>query len=175
VSTRSSAASAKPAAPAIARLRPAFIAQGVLVGASLVIYALVLIQASNHHQDLDAYRGAANDMLSGRPLYSTFLQHPFPDPTLRPAYIYPPAFAVLVTPLGLLSPAVAALVWLVLNQAALAATIWLVLRWLRPPSWAVAAIIAGTVTFYPLWIDVVQGQANLPVLFLVTLLSLIHI
>jgi alpha-1,2-mannosyltransferase len=141
----------------------------VLVGASVAIYALVLVQASLHQQDFGAYLGAARDVLDGRPLYSTFLQHPFPDPTLRPAYIYPPAFALLVTPLGLLPPALAGAIWLIINQAALAATMWIVLRWLRPTSWAVAAIIVGTVTFYPLWIDVVQGQANLPVLFLTVL------
>lgn len=134
-----------------------------------MVYVLVLVQASLHQQDFGAYLGAARNVLNGQPLYATFLQHPFPDPTLRPAYIYPPAFALLVTPLGLLSPALAAAIWLILNQAALAATMWIVLRWLRPPWWAVAAIIAATVTFYPLWIDVVQGQANLPILFLTAL------
>jgi alpha-1,2-mannosyltransferase len=167
VSTPSTAAGR--AAPAVARLHPAFIAQAVLAGASIVIYAMVLVQASFHQQDLGAYLGAARNMINGRPLYAAFLQHPFPDPTLRPAYIYPPVFALLVTPVGLLPPVVAGAIWLILNQAALAATLWIVLRWLRPPRWAVAAIVVATVTFYPLWIDVVQGQANLPLLFLTVL------
>lgn len=155
-------------ARAIATVRPAVIARGALIGAPLAIYALVIISAGLHHQDLDAYLGAARDVLHGQPLYATFLQHPFPDPTLRPAYIYPPAFAVLMAPLGLLPSSLAAIVWMIANQAALAASVWIFLRWLRPPAWATAAIIAATVTFYPVWADVVQGQANLIVLVLVT-------
>ena len=58
--------------------------------------------------------------------------------------------------------------WLVLNQSALALAIILVVRRYRPGPWATAALIAGTVTFYPLWIDAVQGQANVLVLVLIT-------
>ena len=166
MSTRSS--TAQPSLTSVASPRPAFIVQGALVGASLAIYGLVLISAGLHHQDLDAYLRAARDLATGKPLYADFLQHPFPDPTLRPAYIYPPVFALLLTPLGLVPPAIAGGIWLVLNQAALAASVWIVLRWLRPPAWGMAAVIAATATFYPLWIDVAQGQANLLVLFLVT-------
>lgn len=168
MSTPSSAAPSRPATrPAIATVRPAVIARGALIGASLAIYALVIVNAGLHHQDLDAYLGAARDVLHGKPLYATFLQHPFPDPTLRPAYIYPPAFAVFIAPLGLLPSSLAAIVWMIANQAALAASAWIFQRWRRPPAWATAAIIAATVSFYPLWVDVAQGQANLMVLFLV--------
>jgi alpha-1,2-mannosyltransferase len=137
------------------------------VGSALAIYALVLIQAGLHHQDLDAYLAAGRAVLHGQPLYAPFLQHPFPDPALRPAYIYPPAFALLVAPLGLLPDAAANVIWLLIGQAALAAALVITLRWLRPPAAAVTAILCATVTFYPLWIDAVQGQANLLVLLLV--------
>src|SRR5205807_1868635 len=43
-----------------------------------------------------------------------------------------------------------------------------VVRWLRPTRWAVVGVLVATLTFYPLWVDVVQGQANLLVLMLVT-------
>jgi alpha-1,2-mannosyltransferase len=154
--------------PALRGVRPSFTAQAVLVGATLAIYGLVLIGAAGRHQDFDAYLKAGADIFSGQPLYTAFLHHPFPDPTLRPAFIYPPAFALLVTPLAPLPRGVAVLVWLVINQAALWASLALVLRWLHPPAWATVVAIAATATFYPLWIDVTQGQANLLILFFVT-------
>jgi hypothetical protein len=55
-----------------------------------------------------------------------------------------------------------------MEQASLAVAVVVVLRWLRPTSWAVAALLFATLTFYPLWVDVAQGQANLLVLLLVT-------
>jgi alpha-1,2-mannosyltransferase len=168
VSTPPSAARATPAAPAVGKLRAAFVAQGALIGASLATYALVLLQAGQH-QDFEAYLAAARSILQGHPLYAAFLQHPFPDPTLRPAYIYPPIFAVMIAPWGWLPVGMGALGWLLLGQAALVASMVTVLRWLRPNAWACAGIVAATATFYPLWVDAVQGQANLPILLLVTL------
>jgi alpha-1,2-mannosyltransferase len=158
----------KPVAPALLRLRLTFVAQAVLVGAALAIYAIVLIQAGPAHQDFGVYLGAARDLWHGQPLYAAFLHHPFPDPTLRPAYIYPPAFAVLVAPLGLLPDLNAGIVWTLIEQAALAAALVIVLRRWRPSAWAVTALLCATFTFYPLWVDAVQGQANLLVLLLVT-------
>jgi alpha-1,2-mannosyltransferase len=167
VSTPRSAARATPASPTIGRVRPAFVAQAVLVGVAVVIYALVLSQGL-HHQDFGTYLNAARDIVQGQPLYAAFLHHPFPDATLRPAYIYPPSFALLIAPLGLLPDAAATAVWIALQQAALAVAIVLVLRWLRPTRWAVVGLVVATLSFYPLWVDVVQGQANLLVLLLVT-------
>jgi len=144
------------------------VAQAVLVGVAVIIYALVLSQGVLHHQDFGAYLNAARDIVQGRPLYAAFLHHPFPDATLRPAYIYPPSFALLIAPLGLLPEGAAAAVWVALQQAALAVAIVVVLRWLRPTRWAVVGLLVATLSFYPLWVDVVQGQANLLVLLLVT-------
>jgi len=157
----------KPVAPALTRIRLTFVVQAALVGAAVAIYAIVLSQAGPVHQDFGTYLAAARDIWHGQPLYTAFLQHPFPDPTLRPAYIYPPAFAILVAPLGLLPNVVASLLWMLIGQASLAAAVILVQRRLRPTSWAVTAIICATLTFYPLWVDAVQGQANLIVMLLV--------
>ena len=168
MSTPRSAARATPDLPAIGRVRPAVVIQAVLVGVAVVIYILVLSQAGLHHQDFGVYLAAARDLLHGQPLYTAFLHHPFPDATLRPAYIYPPIFALLVAPLGLVPDSVAAAVWMAVEQASLAVAVVVVLRWLRPTRWAVVALLFATLTFYPLWVDVVQGQANLLVLLLVT-------
>jgi alpha-1,2-mannosyltransferase len=168
VSTPRSAARATPALNPIDRVRPAFVAQAVLAGVAIVIYALVLNQGIHHHQDFGAYLNAARDIWQGQPLYAAFLHHPFPDATLRPAYIYPPSFALLIAPLGLLPEVAAAAVWMAVEQAALAVAIVVTSQWLRPTRWAVAAVLVATLSFYPLWVDVVQGQANLLVLLLVT-------
>lgn len=167
----SSPPSALPAAPAgLARgkVRAPLLVQAALVAAALTLYVLVLGQATQRHQDYGAYLKAAQDLLGAQPLYATFLHHPFPDPTLRPAYIYPPAFALLFAPFSLLPESVGAVAWLLIGQAALTATLVLVLRTERATSWAVTALLCLTFTFYPLWIDAVQGQANLPILLLVT-------
>jgi len=152
----------------VGRVRPAVVAQAALVGVAAVIYVMILAQGGLHHQDFAVYLAAARDVVHGQPLYAAFLHHPFPDATLRPAYIYPPSFALLIAPLGLLPDGVAAAVWLAVEQASLAVALIVVVRWLRPTRWAVAALLFATLTFYPLWVDVVQGQANLLVLLLVT-------
>lgn len=167
MSTPPSAIRAVPAAPARGKVRLRPVAQAVLAAAALGLYLIVLGQMPERHQDLSAYLAAARDAFHGHPLYAPFLHHPFPDATLRPAFIYPPVFALLMVPLGLVSEPVAAATWLVISQAALAAALLLVLRHLRPPGWATTAILCATLTFYPLWIDVVQGQANLLILVLV--------
>ena len=168
MSTPPFAAPARAVAPAVRRVRPAFVAQAALVGSALALYALVLVQGGWYHQDLDAYLAAGRAIWDGQPLYAPFLHHPFPDAALRPAYIYPPVFAFLVAPLTLVPVAVATVVWMLVGQAALAAALVLTLRWLRPSAWAATAIVCATATFFPLWIDAVQGQANLVVVLLVT-------
>ena len=143
-------------------------AQAGLLAAALTLSVLVLTQATRHPQDLTAYLRAASDVWNGRPLYATFLHHPFFDPTLRPAFIYPPAFALLFAPLALIPAQAATVLWLMLCQGCLIAAVVLVVRAQRPGSWALAALLCATFTFYPLWVDAIQGQANLPILLLVT-------
>lgn len=168
MSTPPSAARSNPAAPAFGKVRPSVIAQAVLVGAALTIYLLVLLQGGGPRQDFDTYVAAGRTLLHGDALYAAFLHHPFPDPTLRPAYIYPPVFALLVVPFALIPEPVAAVAWTVIDQLALLGSLAIVIRWLRPPGWALTTILCTTATFYPLWIDTVQGQANLLILLLVT-------
>jgi alpha-1,2-mannosyltransferase len=148
-------------------VRPAVVAQAGLVGAALGVYLLVLGAAVFHQQDLDAYLAGARQIWSGAPLYSTFLSHPFPDPTLRPAYIYPPVFAITTAPLALLPRGTAGVAWLVTTQLSLLAAMLVALRWLRPARRALTVALLATLTFYPLWIDATQGQANLPLMLLV--------
>jgi alpha-1,2-mannosyltransferase len=134
---------------------------------ALGVYLLVLRAAVFHQQDLDAYLAGARQIWSGAPLYATFLSHPFPDPTLRPAYIYPPVFAIVTAPLALLPRGIAGVAWLVITQVSLLAAMLVAVRWLRPGRWALTVALLATFTFYPLWIDVTQGQANLPLMLLV--------
>jgi len=138
-----------------------------LVAASLILYAAVLFSSS--HQDLQTYLAAGHDLAAGRPLYATFLHHPFPDATLRPAYIYPPAFALLMVPLTWLPPGMAAWPWLLAMQAALALGMATMLRLVRPGGAAIWVALLLTFSFYPLLVDIAQGQANLLVLALLVL------
>ena len=140
-----------------------------LLAAAVTLYLMVLAGALQRHQDLDTYIRAGQDLWSGHPLYAPFLGHPFPDPTLRPAFIYPPIFAVLIAPLTVVPRPVAIWVWLVSMQAALAIGGLLISRSSRASRTGVLVAIIGTLTFYPLWVDTIQGQANLLVLLLVAL------
>jgi alpha-1,2-mannosyltransferase len=141
-------------------------AQAALLALAATLYVLVMVQAAGRHQDLDTYLQAGRDLLAGRSLYAPFLTHPFPDPTLRPAFIYPPAFALLLAPLSLVPAGAAPVLWLGAMQAAIAGALALSWRALRPQPWAVVLMIAATLTFYPLWVDAIQGQANGMILLL---------
>ena len=158
------------AAPVLPAARARFpvgtLLKAALLAAAATLYVLILVQALGRHQDFDTYLVAGRNLLTSRPLYATFLHHPFPDPTLRPAFIYPPAFALLVAPLSLLPDGIAAGAWLLLMQAALAAATVLVVRSLRPTPAAITGIAVLTLTFFPLWVDAIQGQANLLILLL---------
>ncbi len=138
-----------------------------LVVSSLLLYLTVLIGSS--HQDLDTYLAAGRDLTAGRPIYAAFLQHPFPDPTLRPAYIYPPVFTLFIVPLTWVPAAAAAWAWRLAMQAALVVAMVVFLRYVRG-AWPVVWVgLLLTFSFYPLLVDVTEGQANLLVLALLVL------
>ncbi len=139
----------------------------LLLAGSVTLYILVLAEALQRHQDFDTYLQSAQDIWQRRPLYAAFLEHPFPDPTLRPAFIYPPVFALTLAPLALVPRPAAIWIWLTAMQAALALSTVLVLRRASIPALMAAAV--GTLTFYPLWVDAIQGQANLLLLVLIVL------
>ncbi len=128
---------------------------------SLAIYVFVLVQAPAHFQDFAPYWAAGQAVVTRQPLYTAFLQHPFPDPVLRPAFIYPPPFALLPATLSWLPEPTAKLVWLLAMQVALATAGWFTYRALgRPsPSEGLIALIL-TANFYPLLVDLWQGQVN---------------
>lgn len=168
MSIRPSALPRAPAAQAKGKVGRWFVAQVALLAAALTLYVLVLIQGVDRHQDFNAYLQAGRDLVQGHPLYATFLHHPFPDPTLRPAFIYPPAFAILIAPLAMLPVWLGAALWLIACQAALLASLAIVIRAERPSWSATVGILCLTLTFYPLWVDIIQGQANLLILLLVT-------
>ena len=147
---------------------PHFLLPALLAGA-LTLYLLMLGQPAGDHQDLDTYLEAGRNLLAGRPLYTVFLHHPFPDPTLRPAFIYPPLFAVVMTPFSLLPGGMVAWAWLLLTQAALAASLAVALRSLQASVPVIVASVSVSLTFYPLWVDAAQGQANLLVVLLTCL------
>jgi hypothetical protein len=93
--------------------------------------------------DFLAYQQAAERILAGKPLY---------DPTIETAggfglFYYPPPFAVVLLPFGLLPGSAATWLWLGLSIAMLVAAIWLMpvrptVRWatllLAGLSWPVA-------------------------------------
>lgn len=137
-----------------------------LVAASATLYSLILVQGARSHQDLDTYLSAARDLAQGRPLYQAFLQHHFPDPTLRPAYIYPPVFSLLALALSALPAPAQGWAWLIAMQVLVAVAFAFVLRTLRPGLSGALLAAAATLTFYPLWVDSLQGQANALVLAL---------
>ena len=137
-----------------------------LVAAAATIYGLILAQAASSHQDLDTYLSAARDLAQGRPLYQAFLHHPFPDPTLRPACIYPVALVPAALALSALPTPAQGWAWLIAMQIALAVAFLLVLRAVRPSLSGGLLAAAATLTFYPLWVDALQGQANALILAL---------
>jgi alpha-1,2-mannosyltransferase len=132
------------------------------------LYLVAILNAVPPHPDFDIYMRGVAGLVHGRPLYDAFLSAPG-DPTLRYGFIYPPLFAMLVAPFGLLPGSIAPAAWLVGTQAALAVAFWLVARRLQLSRPLVLLAIASTLAFYPLWADGSQAQANLPILLLVTL------
>ncbi len=128
---------------------------------SVAVYAYYLAVAPGHFEDFTPYRAAGQAVWAKDPLYAPFLHHPFPDPMLRPAFIYPPTFAVLPALLAWLPSPAAKVLWLLLMQGALAAAALLSYRMLGRPSWNEALLAAIlTVNFYPLLVDLWQGQVN---------------
>ncbi len=128
---------------------------------SVGAYAYFLAQAPAHFQDFAAYLAAGRDLRAHQSLYSAFLLHPFPDPLLRPAFIYPPPFALLPATIAGLPQAAAALLWLGAIEAALLTAVLLGYRALGRPSRSEALVaVVLTANFYPLLVDLWQGQAN---------------
>lgn len=128
---------------------------------SLAVYLSILVHAPQQFQDFAPYWAAGQALVHHQPLYTTFLQHDFPDPVLRPAFIYPPPFALVPAALTWLPLSVAKLVWLLAMQAALATAAWVAYRSMGRPSRTEACLaVILTANFYPMLVDLWQGQVN---------------
>jgi len=128
---------------------------------SLAAYAYYLVVAPGHFEDFVPYRAAGQAVWTRAPLYAAFLDHPFPDPMLRPAFIYPPTFAVLPALLAWVPSPAAKVLWLLLMQCGLAAAAFVTYRMLDRPGRDEALLAAIlTANFYPLLVDAWQGQVN---------------
>jgi GT2 family glycosyltransferase len=81
---------------------------------------------------------------------------------------YPPLFYVLMQPWTAIPFRASALVWLALSQVLLLASAWLVTRQRPSDPWRVTGALVLTLTFQPLLENLFLGQANVVVLFLLT-------
>jgi hypothetical protein len=131
----------------------------VLAGALAVAVLVTVPGDPEFGYDLDAYLGAADNLMAGRPYY------PVPDAnggiTLGPAgiYPYPPVWTAAFVPLALLPREVVHGGWF-LGLVALAAAVGFVLVRPIPPErrwWAVAAFLA----YLPLLSEIRFGNLNL--------------
>jgi hypothetical protein len=101
----------------------------VLLGAALLFLAVLLLavdRAGGFEIDfVAAYRRASLDLLAGRsPYLPEQLDHAFPATGRYGWYLYPPAFAQILTPLAVLPARVGAIVWLALQAAMLFTAGW---------------------------------------------------
>ena len=102
----------------------------LLLGAGLLFLGTLLMavdRAGGFQIDfLAAYRRASLDLLGGQsPYLPDQLNHPFPANGRYGWYLYPPAFAQILTPLAVLPAAVSAVLWLLLQAVLLFAATWL--------------------------------------------------
>lgn len=86
-------------------------------------------------------------------------------------YIYLPLLAIVITPLALLSPQPAALMWFWMNVALLILSTMLIIRMLglHKNRIYVVVMLIGALTFYPAVFSIFVGQANTLILALVVL------
>lgn len=139
---------------------PAF-ALGELLGFSVLAYAYFVVVAPRHFEDFVPYRAAGRAVWAHLPLYETALHYPFPDPVLRPGFLYPPPFALVPAALAWLPDGPAAALWVLFIQVALGTAVFFAYRAIGRPSLMEALLAAVlTLNFYPLLLDLWQGQVN---------------
>ncbi len=121
--------------------------------------------------DFEAYYNAALAFRYRLPLYQFMVdffeagpyhyQGPLP-------YVYPPFMAILLSPLAYLSFHTAAIMWLILNQALFFAGTALLLRSIAPTSPRPQVLITAIafMNFTPLFLDILLGQSNIILFFL---------
>ena len=108
-------------------------------------------------KDLFVYLYGGRAVLDGLALYESR------DPVTGLHFTYPPFAAVVMLPLALLPPWLAAALWTGASVGALAAVI-VVIRRARDqptPGWLVALLTVGALALEPVWQNFTFGQANL--------------
>ena len=144
--------------PAVPRWANYVLFSLAVLGAMVGAYIFVLHLTTDPAADVHAYYEAGARLNAGQPLYeqsaSTAGSH---------YYFYPPLLAVAFRPLALLPFEVAAAIWMARRLASLVGSIWLAgvrNRW----TWYVLGWLAAPIAW-----SVVIGQAQVPVMFLLTL------
>jgi hypothetical protein len=117
----------------------------LLVGLGVVVVvaaSYVFIDSLGFGYDFLAYEAAARRLVAGEPLYPPGAAEAYNAGRYAGLYLYPPALAICVIPLTLLSPDLATLAWLGLRVALLGVgcAILPVRRDVRVATWFVASI-----------------------------------
>ena len=123
-----------------------------------------------YHIDLDVYRIGGRAWLRGGNLYDRL---PATQSGARLPFTYPPAAAVLLSPLSLVPMPVAATALTLGTVALLAVVIWVFLRRLAGPAagspWALAWLLPPALFLEPVRDTLAFGQVNVALMALVSL------
>jgi alpha-1,2-mannosyltransferase len=147
------------------RLRAPGSARTIIVLANVIGLGL-LLTLTRYHLDLDVYRLGVRTWLSGGDLYGPL---PLTASGVRLPFIYPPAAAVLLSPLALPPLAVAGVLLTVLSAALLGVTLLVFTSALgmRDPAWWAAALLPVALLLEPVWATLHFGQVNILLMVLV--------
>jgi len=128
--------------------------------------AAVIEPHRKHRTDFTVYTAAARAVLSGEDIYSARNVRGWP-------YLYPPAFAILMTPFASLPPKIASYLWFLISLSMWAASGWLIGRTLPPDTPGVPKEAAAWAMAYAAIcaLDTLgRGQVNLLVLLMACLM-----
>jgi len=123
----------------------------------MVVVAAVAAALRGGFTDLSVYQFGGRAVLDGLSLYESV------DPVTGLHFTYPPFAAVVMAPLALIPPWLAAGLWTGASVCALAVSIVLVRRALgRPASGRLVALVTlGALALEPVWQNLTFGQVNL--------------
>ncbi len=123
--------------------------------------------------DFEAYYNGALAFRYKFPLYQTMVDFfkvgPYAYEGPLP-YVYPPFFAIFLSPLAYLSFNTAVFVWFFINQILFFSGIYLLLRTMsrKYSSIEIAVLLFVFMNFTPLFVDYLIGQCNVILFFLIT-------
>ena len=132
-----------------------------VVGVTVVLLVIYLRGLASPPYDFGAYYFAAEDLRSGRSPYEHALAwraaghvtgSPGPPPVAGIAYVYPPALALALVPLTVLSLTQASAVWLALLFGCVIGTAWCLATLLTsrrdPDFWLLVAVLVLVLAFF---------------------------